>query len=99
MDNVKCSGALSAQPQISKIAWTTTPALYNCATNGPGGQAAPVNGSCCRWVSCTTAGNINYTTWDGTDTGSIAAIAGFLYPCPAATLLASSTAQGVTVFW
>lgn len=98
MNNLKCASGLADQPQISKVAWTTTPALYDVAVNGPGGNAAPYNGRCCRWVSCTTAGNLDYTTWDGT-AGKIAMIAGFLYPCPAATLVATSTAQGVTVFW
>ena len=99
MDNIRCASQLSAQPQISKVAWTTTPADYNVVTNGPGGSAAPVNGRCCRWVSCVTAGTLNYTTWDGT-AGSIEMVAGFLYPCPAKTLVAASTtAQKVTVFW
>jgi hypothetical protein len=98
MNNITPPLSPNAPIALSKIAWTTTPATYDVAANGPGGSASPANGRCCRWASCTTAGTLNYTTWDNV-AGAIAMVAGFLYHCPAAALVNTSTAQGVTIYW
>ena len=78
---------------LIKQAWTTTPALYNIVTNGPGG------GYPCRRISIQTACTIVYKDLEGNTQGPLTCYAGEVLDLEATTLEASSTAQGVKVFW
>jgi|WetSurMetagenome_2_1015567.scaffolds.fasta_scaffold300543_2 hypothetical protein len=79
-------------------AWTTTPADRNLLLLGPGGDAAMQYGYACRRISIQTAGTLVVTRIDGTVV-TLTCYAGEVLEIEATALSATSTAQGVKVFW
>lgn len=78
---------------LAKQAWTTTPAFYDIVANGPGGMYP------CRRIVVQTAGTLSYKDLNGTPQGPLTCFAGEVLDLEATTLEASSTAQGVKVYW
>jgi len=78
---------------LCKQAWTTTPVAYDCLANGPGANNS------CRRITVQTAGTLYYTDIFGNDQGPLTCFAGEELPLEANALGASSTAQGVKVYW
>lgn len=78
-------------------AWTTTPAAYDIIANGPE-YIANQQGRMCKYIYVVTAGTLVYTDqWGNDQTVTCGANERVDIECIA--LKATSTAQGVKVFW
>lgn len=87
-----------------RVAWTTTPVNYDIAASDPGkmnepGLATPNEGRPCRRIVIGTAGTLVYTGLDGVSVTLPSTVAGQVWDVQALTLVSTSTAQGVVVFW
>jgi hypothetical protein len=89
---------------VARVAWTTTPALFDIGANDPfkgnlPGLAAPSEGRPCRRLVVITSGTLVYTGMDGVDVTTPTLPAGFIFDIQATALKAASTAQNVIVVW